>query len=256
MLKPIFTCFAGIAISFGVTAHPGHSIEDMGENSTGFSISVPFSKPELPSLIIKAIEGNVPAMELIKSDYMDKKPWLVFHYLHSLDQWSEYPVKAIDKSYFMMHLIKYKYPRSRSYWKESQEWNGIAIKKSNNLISPETVPIATPELSEINGKRTTMKLASPFIESAPSAMTNRHRMRSGFPPVGPDNRLMVICRFIQDRGATYHELAHSDAQAMIDETQSGMSLSQACLSNKLAENYWVNRALDFETRYGEELSRD
>lgn len=256
IFKSTMALALGAMVSFSALAHPGHSPEEMGKDANHFSLTSPFTDSNLPHLIVKAIHGNLPSIELIESDYMDKKSWLVFHYMHHIDTWSDKPIKASDKSYFMVYLLKQKFPKAKTYWEDSKEWNGLSVSLSNGLIDPETVPFGHSDMKERKGQRTTYLEATPFIESASFAMTNRHRMRSGLPAIGPDNRQMVLCRLLQDRDATYYEMAQSDAVNLITETQSGMNLDQACLSQSLTKSYWKNRATDFETKYGEELSKD
>lgn len=253
MLKHIVSVLFGMIVSMSAAAHPGHDPGSMGKDSIDFSISTPFTDSHLPALVVKAVHGNTSAMQLIKEDYMGDKPWLVFHHLHHIDHWSESPIPANDKSYFMAHLIKHKFPQARQYWRDTHDWNDITVHLSATLINPEVVPVSQAQMEEKQGKRTTYLEATPFIESATFAMTNRHRMRTGLPAIGPDNRPMVLCRLLRDRDAPYYELAQSDARDLIIETQSGMSLDQACLTQTLTKGYWKLRARDFETRYGEEL---
>ena len=82
--------------------------------------------------------------------------------------------------------------------------------------------------------------------------TSERLLSLGQPPIGPDNRPVLICKLGQGSQAPFIEMTEGQRQRF--ELHSGLSL-QGCLNGSQATAYWRNRYGDFVDGYYDRTSR-
>lgn len=118
------------------------------------------------------------------------------------------------------------------YWSQSSTYEGAVVFKRNALIDTDMI--------NLHG---TGKGNKPYV--------NRHALRSGLAPAGPDSKPVQVCRFIKVKSASYYEMAYTDVEPMLSATGSKMSREEACLTPNLAKAYWTYRYHDLIDEQGD-----
>ena len=139
-------------------------------------------------------------------------------------------------------------------WKERDSKIESNVMANDNLISLQRVMYGKVKFKEIAAKYTIQKDQSEKTREITGNFLSRTLMRNGEAPAGPDGRPVRICRLFNIDNATFYELSEIQSIEFVNNSESNMSLDQACITYKpLVKTYWKNRLKDFIDNQGVEI---
>lgn len=187
---------------------------------------------------------------LIKSEIYSEDLNDVMSSIHKISMDDKAKDIAPELSRSMVEIIKYNNPRLASYWDNKVSMKGMIINQSDTIFDMERIKYSSPEYATKSLGYNDLGIyeqENPIYTNEIPA-TSKHRMREGLPPVGPDGKDILVCRFLYLTEAPYYEMTYSDAERLIPKLNSNMTLSQACISSSVhMSTYWNHRVNDFNT---------
>lgn len=185
-------------------------------------------------------EGNEEPKVLSESSYEEIQGVLSRFGEGMSDAESVDDYRALEKAF--VKLVHEAYPNTKSYWNDLYTYGDMKVVQSDALIDLERIKVDKVILGARMEEYTSQK--SPRKSDGaiyPVLMTSHVRMKSGLAPIGPDNQPVVLCRLHDDPRASYFEMSKHDAWRILNAVGSGMSTTQACMSESVVPGYWKER---------------
>lgn len=200
------------------------------------AVSAPFTENQASDLLKDLLIGNKSQVERKVNRHNEYEVFAAVQYLSGLYLTEE---EDVSLSAFANDMLMIKQEGFvEDYFKSS--YAGMTVYKKDSLFDMERLRFENPEF-EIKKKSNMLNSYNPIFEEE-IPQTTLHRMSMGLPGIGPDNKNILVCRFFSLEGASYFEISTSDAERMLNYTQSKSTIDEACLiSNEYTYPYWEKR---------------
>jgi hypothetical protein len=145
-----------------------------------------------------------------------------------------------------LNLLRWSDETASAEWQTAARTQDVPqiIYQQNNLIDLERVLYSSAGYEKINIDSYTVANTKVPLRELPK--TSEVLMKEGYPPVGPDNKHVAVCRIGLSSMAPYVEL--SESQRLKFSKLIELEFSQ-CLTGYRATIYWKTRHSDFVNKY-------
>lgn len=148
--------------------------------------------------------------------------------------------RTVEKGY--LRLVYSVFPGLKTYWGDVYTYGDSKVVQADSLIDLQRSKVDTVKLgARMHDYTSQYSVRESDGAEYPELRTSHFRMKAGLAPIGPDNEPLIVCRLHDDPRASYYELAQHDAWRLLNALGTGMSLNQACMSEKVVPNYWRQR---------------